>query len=93
MPISFKEGDDDEMEEIKDIPNVPARIKQSREVTPLQGRGSNHKHKKEFAEEMKRYLKGKGKILPAASKKGRKNKEIRKKTAEEGKGRFIDIKV
>ncbi|MCD6082654.1 hypothetical protein J7J59_00860 [Candidatus Aerophobetes bacterium] len=81
------------MEEIKDIPNVPGRIKQSREVTPLQGRGSNHKHKKEFAEEMKRYLKGKGKILPAASKKGRKNKEIRKKTAEEGKGRFIDIKV
>ena len=81
------------MEEIKDIPNVPGRIKQSREVTPLQGRGSNHKHKKEFAEEMKRYLEGKGKILPAASKKGRKNKEIRKKTAEEGKGRFIDIKV
>ncbi|RLE10190.1 hypothetical protein DRJ00_02250 [Candidatus Aerophobetes bacterium] len=92
MPISFKEGDDDEMEEIKDIPNVPARIKQSREVTPLQGRGSNHKHKKEFAEEMKRYLKGKGKILPAASKEG-KNKEIRKKVTEEGKGQFIDIKV
>jgi len=81
------------MEEIRNIPNVPAGIKQSREVTPLQGRGSNHKNKKEFAEEMKRRLKGKSKILPAAPEKERKNKENRKKTTEEGKGQFIDIKV
>ncbi|RLE08545.1 hypothetical protein DRZ78_00900 [Candidatus Aerophobetes bacterium] len=86
-------GDENGMEEIRDIRDIPAKIQESKKITPIRKRQTQG-NKKQFAQEINRYLRKKNKTpLPELKEDGIKNRKQKERTSEEGKGKIIDVKV
>jgi len=78
---------------VEKIRNIPAKIQESKKITPLR-RHQPHGNGKQFAQEIDQHLRRKNKTFPPGPiKEKHKNKKPIQKTSEEGKGQFVDIEV
>ncbi len=80
------------MGEIREIRNIPPEVQKSGRVNSVAKERTPH-NKKQFAQEIDRYLKKKSKKFPLHSKKSGSKQKERRETSETKKGQFLDVKV